>query len=173
MQFNVSIARSSWQILTKRVFVVGLTYLGFFQGSVDARLEVSKIRENALLELLHVLYRTSERFEPEDQRAYDIRASNVIETTPEHTRDVFRVWEEEPIERWVTRVWVTNGKCIRFANRWFAAVHRPSRGSSGKEEFQAIEMFERFSFFERKRPAEAVLKVAKGGEIVGRTVVGW
>lgn len=37
-------------------------------------LEVSKIRGSTLLKLLVVLYRTSECFEPEHQRAHDIRA---------------------------------------------------------------------------------------------------
>ena len=65
--------------------------LGFFQGCVNARFEISKVAEDALFELFHILDGTTKSLESEYEGTYDIRARDMIESVPEHTCDVFLI----------------------------------------------------------------------------------
>ncbi len=64
-------------------------HLGFLQARVCAWLEVPQVREDTLLELLHVPHGPSERLESEDERAHDVRARNVVKSVPQDTSDIF------------------------------------------------------------------------------------
>lgn len=56
--------------------------LWLFERSVGARLEVAKVGEDTLLELLRVLDRAAEGLEPEGKTSYDVSAGNVKEVVP-------------------------------------------------------------------------------------------
>jgi hypothetical protein len=56
--------------------------LGFFEGGIGTRLQVSQIRENTLLKLLRVFDRSSERLESEGEASHDIGSGDVEEVVP-------------------------------------------------------------------------------------------
>lgn len=56
--------------------------LGLFEGGIGAGLEVTKVREDALLELLRVLHRTSECLESKGEAADDVGARDMEEIIP-------------------------------------------------------------------------------------------
>ena len=63
--------------------VARMTYLGLFQSGIQTRLEVSKVTEDALLELLHVSDGSPKGFESKDQGANDVCSSDMICARPE------------------------------------------------------------------------------------------
>ena len=83
---------------------------GFLQARVDARLEIPQIGEDALLELLHVAHRATERLEAKHQRPNDIGTGDVVEAAPEHTGHVLAVGQYEAVERWMRKCWRCRGR---------------------------------------------------------------
>lgn len=59
--------------------------LGLLQRRVGSRLEISKIGENTLFELLGILHWATEGLESERQTSDNIRSGDVKEVAPEHT----------------------------------------------------------------------------------------
>ncbi len=56
--------------------------LGLFQGGVGARLQVSQVGEDTLLEFLRVLHGSAEGLESKGKASYNIRAGDVKEVVP-------------------------------------------------------------------------------------------
>lgn len=69
--------------------------LGLFEGGIGAGLEVSEVGEDALFELLGVLYGAAESLESEGEAADNVGAGDVEEGVPQNTRDVFAGGEQE------------------------------------------------------------------------------
>lgn len=65
-------------VYVQEVVVARIMYLGFFQSGIHTRFEVSKVTENALLELLHVSDGSPEGLESEDQSANDVCSGDMI-----------------------------------------------------------------------------------------------
>ena len=93
-----------------------------------ARLEVTKVTEDALLKLLYVAHGAAKDFEPEDEGADDVGSGDVVKPGPEDACNVLARGEEEAVEG---RVLVGCGGGIRGG---------PTGGSRGKEELEAVEV---------------------------------
>lgn len=74
------------------------SYLWLFEASVGTRLKVSEIAKYTLLELLHVADGAPKSLETEDKCPDNIRAGNMIETTPKDAGNVLLIRQQEPIE---------------------------------------------------------------------------
>jgi hypothetical protein len=68
--------------------------LGFFQGGVGARLQVSQVGEDTLLEFLRVLHGSAEGLESKGKAAYNIRAGDVKEVVPAD-ESAHEAWTED------------------------------------------------------------------------------
>lgn len=68
--------------------MAGMTYLGLFQGGVDARFEVAEVAKDTFLELFHVSDRSPKGFEAKDQGADNVRPGDVVDARPEDAGDV-------------------------------------------------------------------------------------
>jgi hypothetical protein len=68
--------------------------LGFFQGGVGARLQVSQVGEDTLLEFLRVLHGSAEGLESKGKAAYNIRARDVKEVVPAD-ESAHEAWTED------------------------------------------------------------------------------
>lgn len=53
-----------------------------FKGGIGARFQIAKVGENALFELLGVLYRSTEGLEAESEASNDVGARDVEEIVP-------------------------------------------------------------------------------------------
>lgn len=61
--------------------------LGLFEGGIGAGLEVTKVREDALLELLRVLHRPSECLESKGEAADNVGAGDMKKIVPTGVND--------------------------------------------------------------------------------------
>jgi len=68
--------------------------LGFFQGGVGARLQVSQVGEDTLLEFLRVLHGSAEGLESKGKASYNIRAGDVKEVVPAD-ESAHEAWSED------------------------------------------------------------------------------
>jgi hypothetical protein len=63
--------------------------LWLLKGGIGARLQVSQIGKDSLLELLRVLHRSAKRLKSEGKASYNVGAGNVKEIIPEAVNAIF------------------------------------------------------------------------------------
>ena len=68
--------------------------LGFLKGGVGARLQVSQVGEDTLLEFLRVLHGSAEGLESKGKASYNIRAGDVKEVVPAD-ESAHEAWSED------------------------------------------------------------------------------
>jgi len=138
-------------------------YLGFLERGIIARLEVTEVAEDTLLELFHILDRTAEclgldeedvggerderaDLETKDKGTDDVCASDVVKTIPEDTGDKLLGGEEETVEGEVGCMCVTvrwrrpAGATADGERQGLRSCAGPLGGRRGKEEFEAVQM---------------------------------
>jgi hypothetical protein len=116
---------------------LGRTDLWFFQRCVSPRLKISKIAEDALFELLHVLDGTTKGLEPEHEGTYNVRTRDMIKPVPEDTGDIFLIRKKEAIERGMSGVRMCG---VFGVHVWNCCAAGPGRRSGGKEKFEPVEI---------------------------------
>jgi hypothetical protein len=134
------------------------THLWFLKRGIDTWFEISEITEYTFLELFHVsdgsaksLYtlessacrwRGKKYLKSKHEGSDDICTSDMIETVPQYTTDIFLVWEQKAVHAWWRGwvVWMVGG---RGGDGLVGGIQRlrgglPSRGSSGKKELKPV-----------------------------------
>lgn len=70
---------------------LGISHLWFFETSIGTRLEVSEIAEDTLFEFLHIADGAPKSLKAKDECSHNIRAGNMVETTPKDAGNVLLV----------------------------------------------------------------------------------